>query len=112
MRQVLQPDSLIFEAVLEELSSSPLEREYQFHPERKFRFDYAWPEKKIALEVEGGLWRKGGGAHSHPKGILRDIEKYNLATTLGWRVIRVTSHKPEKIDGWLVGWLDKELNAP
>jgi hypothetical protein len=68
--------------------------EYEFHPTRKFRFDYALPEHKIAIEVEGGIWREGGGAHSHPSNILRDLEKYNEAACLGWRVLRVV---PEKL---------------
>lgn len=70
----------------------PPVREYPFAaPDRRFRFDYAWPTAgKVALEVDGGVWRKGGGAHSHPSNILRDIEKHNAATLLGWRVIRAT----------------------
>lgn len=29
--------------------------EHRFHPFREWRFDYAIPELKIALEVEGGI---------------------------------------------------------
>lgn len=65
-------------------------QEYKFHPIRKWRFDYAIVEYKIAIEVEGGIWRKGGGAHSRPANIIRDIEKYNQAAVSGWVVIRVT----------------------
>ncbi len=64
------------------------EAEYQFHPTRKWRFDYAWPEIKLALEIDGGLWRKGGGAHSHPSNIERDMAKSNAAALLGWRILR------------------------
>jgi hypothetical protein len=39
---------------------------FRFHAERKWRFDMAFPDHRIALEVDGGIWRKGGGAHSHP----------------------------------------------
>lgn len=63
-------------------------KEYKFHPVRKWRFDYAIPEHKIALEVEGGVWT--GGRHTSPKGFLGDIEKYNTATLMGWRLFRVT----------------------
>ena len=59
-------------------------KEFKFHPVRKWRFDYAVPEHKIALEVEGGVWT--GGRHTSPKGFLGDIEKYNTATLMGWRV--------------------------
>lgn len=60
--------------------------EYQFHPKRKWRFDFAWPEHRVALEVEGGIWT--GGAHGRGTGITRDIEKYNEAGAMGWVVIR------------------------
>lgn len=63
-------------------------KEFKFHPVRKWRFDYAIPEHKIALEVEGGVW--SGGRHTSPKGFLGDIEKYNTATLMGWRVFRTT----------------------
>lgn len=62
--------------------------EFRFHPGRRYRFDFAWPEHMIALEVEGGIW--ANGHHARPKGILRDIEKYNNAAVLGWRVLRCT----------------------
>ena len=63
-------------------------KEYRFHPVRRWRFDYAIPSHKIALEVEGGVWT--GGRHTSPKGFLGDIEKYNTATLMGWRVFRTT----------------------
>jgi hypothetical protein len=63
-------------------------KEFQFHPERKWRFDYAIPAHKIALEVEGGVWT--GGRHTRSKGFLGDMEKYNAGTLAGWRIFRVT----------------------
>ena len=63
-------------------------KEYRFHPVRKWRFDYAIPEHLVALEVEGGVWI--GGRHTSPKGFLGDMEKYNTATTMGWKVLRTT----------------------
>ena len=64
----------------------PCQKEWRFHPKRRWRFDYAWPAKKVALEVEGGVWT--GGRHTRGKGFLGDVEKYNSATVLGWRVLR------------------------
>jgi very-short-patch-repair endonuclease len=61
-------------------------KEYKFHPTRRWRFDYAIPAHKIALEVEGGVWSQG--RHTRPKGFLGDVEKYNTATLMGWRVLR------------------------
>lgn len=63
-------------------------KEFKFHPKRRWRFDYAIPEHKIAVEVEGGVWT--GGRHTRPQGFLGDIEKYNTATLMGWRVFRTT----------------------
>lgn len=63
-------------------------KEYRFHPTRRWRFDYAIPEHKIAVEVEGGVW--SGGRHTSPKGFLNDIEKYNTCTLMGWRLFRCT----------------------
>lgn len=64
-----------------------VEKELKFHPERKWRFDYAIPEYKIAIEVEGGVWT--GGRHTRSQGFLGDVEKYNAAAVLGWRLLRV-----------------------
>jgi very-short-patch-repair endonuclease len=70
------------------------EKEFRFHPTRRWRFDYAFPKEKLAIEQEGGIWIKGrsgkGGAHSLPTNILRDMEKQNEAAILGWRVLRFT----------------------
>lgn len=63
-------------------------KEHKFHPTRKWRFDYAIPAHKIAIEVEGGVWT--GGRHTSPKGFLNDMEKYNTATIMGWRLLRTT----------------------
>lgn len=63
-------------------------KEYKFHPTRRWRFDYAIVEHMIAIEVEGGVWTKG--RHTRGKGFLNDITKYNTATSMGWRLIRVT----------------------
>ena len=61
--------------------------EYRFSPDRGWRFDYAFPDYKIALEIEGGVWT--GGRHINPKGFLNDMEKYNNATLMGWRLLRI-----------------------
>jgi hypothetical protein len=62
--------------------------EFRFHPERLFRFDFCWADKKVALEVEGGIYTRQ--AHGSISGILRDMEKQNLSASLGFRVLRVT----------------------
>jgi len=60
--------------------------EYRFHPTRKWRFDAAFPSEHVAVEIEGGVWRYG--RHNRASGFLKDLEKYNEAAMLGWRIIR------------------------
>ena len=64
-------------------------REYKFHPKRRWRLDFAWVDKKIGVEVEGGIWLPRSG-HNTGVGISRDVEKGNALTLLGWKLIRVT----------------------
>jgi very-short-patch-repair endonuclease len=82
-------------------------RNYRFHPKRKFEIDWCWPKLKIGCEIDGGVWTRG--AHGHPKGILRDMEKHNLLLDLGWRVWHFT---PEQaIDGSAAQHMDKVLGG-
>ncbi len=67
----------------------PFEQEHRFHPTRKWRFDFAWPEYKVAVEVEGGIWSQG--RHTRGLGFQKDCTKYNEAAVDGWIVIRVTA---------------------
>lgn len=60
--------------------------EHRFHVTRRWRFDYAWPDYQVALEVEGGVWV--GGRHTSGAGFVKDMEKYNEAACMGWRIIR------------------------
>lgn len=80
-------------------------RHFRFHKDRKWEFDFCYPALRLAFEVEGGIWRRGGGAHSSGLAILRDIEKYNTATLMGWRVFRIHTEmiliKDRQMDyGW------------
>lgn len=68
-----------------------MEREIAFHPERRWRFDFAWPDKKIAIEVHGAIWSGKSGGHTSGKGRLRDMEKLNEAALLGWTVLEIGS---------------------
>jgi very-short-patch-repair endonuclease len=67
--------------------------EYRFHPVRKWRIDYAWPDRKLAVEIEGGVHIRG--RHVRPAGFTKDMEKYNALDEAGWRLLR---YKPGKID--------------
>lgn len=72
---------------------------------RDWRFDLAWPELRIACEVDGGGWTNG--AHSRGKHIESDCEKFCAAVSLGWRVMRVT---PDMVkDGRALRWVERTL---
>ncbi len=82
-------------------------REYQAIKGRKFRFDFAWLEQRLLVEVNGGTYTKG--AHSTGRGIARDYEKANLATLDGWRVLSFDGKSVK--DGTAVEVIRKALEA-
>lgn len=62
--------------------------EFRFDAVRRFRFDYAFPLHRVAVEIDGGVW--SGGRHTRGEGFIRDQQKTNLAAKLGWYVLRYT----------------------
>lgn len=74
------------------------EREYKFHPKRRWRFDFAWPALMLAVEIEGGVW--SGGRHTSGVGFTLDCEKYNEATIAGWRILRVTGAQVKNLQAF------------
>ena len=87
-------------------------REHRFLEGRRFRFDLAWPQEKLAVEVQGGT--HSGGRHTRGAGYERDREKMNLAQLSGWRVLEVT---PEQIRSgkareWVALALGMEAGKP
>ncbi len=85
----MESDSLRaeFDTLWALMGGPALVEEYRFHPARKWRFDYAAPEAKVAVELNGGVW--SGGRHVRGGGYLRDREKINTAQMMGWRVIEL-----------------------
>lgn len=73
---------------------APMVSEHRFHPTRKWRFDWAFPAIKVAVEFDG-LY--GGTAHRSRAMVAKDSEKMNQAALLGWIVIRVNA--PSLRDG-------------
>ena len=63
-------------------------QQYKFHHERKWRFDFAWIDLKIAIEIDGGEWVQG--RHGRGIGMANDNEKLNNAVLLGWKVYKFT----------------------
>lgn len=82
-------------------------QQYQFHPTRKYRADFAWPHARLLVEVQGGVWAKGGGRHTRGTGYEADCERMVLAQLAGWRILYVT----EKAigSGQAVAWIKAAL---
>jgi len=70
--------------------------EHRFNPARKWRFDYANEQFKIAIEIEGAIFI--GGRHTRGKGYQNDMEKYNSAVLLGWSLLRFTPDQMRKLE--------------
>jgi hypothetical protein len=97
-RSRLTPNA-IFGHMLKEAGLRGWLDEYRFHPTRKWRFDWANPAVRLAVEIQG-VARGGVGAHSYASGMERDYEKYNQAVAMGWRLIFGTVRMAE--DGRLL----------
>lgn len=78
-----------FEVTWESLGGPVLEKEYRFHPDRRWRSDYAHPDSRVLIEIEGGTWVRG--RHVRAQGYRNDCEKYNAAALGAWCVVRLTT---------------------
>ena len=62
--------------------------EHRGIPDRQFRFDAANLSDKICIEIEGGIWLGNKGGHTSGIGYEQNLEKYNLVTIHGWKLLR------------------------
>jgi len=85
--------------------------EYQFHETRKWRFDFAWPDQKCAVEYQGLNWKRDGDNSGHQSiaGLMRDFEKLTEASLLGWKLILITAESVNS--GQAVAWIEKALGV-
>lgn len=82
-------------------------QEYRFAPPRRWRFDVAFLEHKLAVEIDGGGFVQG--RHSRGTGMEKDNEKMAAALIDGWRVLRVT---PRQVtSGLAIGWIEQLVRA-
>ena len=62
---------------------------------RKYKFDFAIPSIRLAVEYEGLGFRRDKkvdkSGHTTVTGYTSNCSKYNLAVVLGWRVLRYTA---------------------
>lgn len=82
------------------LEGADLVGQYKFHDERDWKFDFAFPSQKLAVEIEG-LHPRGLSRHQTLAGYTRDCEKYNAATLAGWRLLRFPSTSVAKAGEWV-----------
>jgi hypothetical protein len=80
-------------------------QEFRFWPGRRFAFDLAWPDRMLALEIDGGVWTQG--RHVQGAGYTRDCVKFAEATIRGWSVLRVTTG--QVVSGQAVEWVRRCL---
>lgn len=88
MAEEINVTELLIENIVENGLPEPV-REHFFALPRRWRFDLAFPEQRVAVEIEGGVYIKG--RHSRGAGYEKDTEKYNTAAVLGWLVLRFTT---------------------
>jgi len=79
--------------------------QFKFHPTRRWKFDAAYPDRWLAIEVMGGAWVQGH--HSRGQGVEDDAEKLSHAAMAGWRVLVFTGQQIK--DGRALQWLEAAL---
>jgi very-short-patch-repair endonuclease len=102
---------LTFEFQIKAAGIDAFELEYRFdgsEAKRRWRFDFAWPEPKVAVEIEGGTW--AGGRHTRGTGFEEDARKYAEALVQGWKVLRVTRKMVEDLSA--LTYLEQVLACP
>ena len=83
------------------------QREYKFHPARRWRLDLYSAEHQLGVELHGGVY--SGGRHTRGEGFSEDRRKMNAALELG---IRVLEYTPKEIqDGSALAQIERVIAA-
>lgn len=81
-------------------------REYAFNaPHTRHRFDFCWIRERVAAEIDGGVWLRGGGRHNADS----DRHKLNLAASQGWLVLRFSGRMVENDPAGCIDMLRRAL---
>ena len=95
----------LLESQMQEAGLSGFVREYQAIEGRRFKWDFAFVEDRLLIEVQGAVWVKGG--HSTGVGITRDCEKFSIASANKWFTIPVTTDHVK--NGKALEWIKQFL---
>ena len=88
----------MFLAVCKKMGIAGGVSEYRFDSKRKWRCDFAFPEIKLCIEIDGGVWMSAHNKksrHFYGQGAVNDMEKMNALTEHGYYLLR---YQPNKID--------------
>lgn len=110
--KISNPDSELEQTLWLQLRCAGLpmpERQVMFAKNigRRWLFDFAWIDARLAVEVQGGIWM-AKGAHNTGKAIMRDAEKLANAVLLGWRVLYVTKEHIDNLQA--LDWIKRALD--
>jgi len=105
------PGEEFLAALLRSIKAPHFERQFRFHPDRKFAADFAWPEKKLLAEVQGGTAAHHRAfAHTSAQGYEADCERMAEAVLLGYRVLWFTTAMV--FDGRALTLIERALGLP
>lgn len=93
---------------LSEIKTAPV-GQHVFHPERKWRFDFAWPDLLVAVEIDGGVFQSRATGHRSIGGLIRDMEKSNAAQIQGWCLLRFHANDLDKDPVGTIALVDHAL---
>ena len=64
---------------------------YHYNPAHQRHIDRASVEARVAIEIDGGTWKEGGGGHNTGTGYRRSCIKGNELAALDWLLFRLTT---------------------
>ena len=79
-------------------------REFVFDPTRRWRFDFASPQMKVAAEIQGR------GRHQRILGERQDFEKYRAGAMAGWYILLFQAADRGNIANWATDFLTCIVN--
>jgi very-short-patch-repair endonuclease len=73
---------------------------------RRWRLDFAWPERRVAVEYDGFDW------HSDPDSLTRDRQKNAALQEMKWRVVSIVADDVRRRPGDMLRRIEWQLAEP